>query len=222
MRQKCVWKCENQWVSEGGILTEPLNREILPGYFRSYLTREIKNQSASNHSKSFPYYRTPPINAQCQSMPIKIMALIRNVSQCWSLPIGIDRHWSELIDIGINARILIGIDRHWSALGIDPGSPVQVIVNRCSLFNSSKENTNLPSSLTPVLSYNMHTVIEKNFHVKRLCPVCKIVIPGNVSKIVMGHSLHQAFSYETFEWAIVSMSRPFPNTGDWISCWLCA
>ena len=79
--------------------------------------------------------------SQCQDspdqcpMPIKIMALIRNVSQCRSLPInadqfrsipliGIDRHWSELIDIGINARILICIDRHWSALGIDRGSPV--------------------------------------------------------------------------------------------------
>ncbi len=38
----------------------------------------------------------------------------------WEELIGIDRHWSELIDIGINAMI----DRHWSALGIDRGSPV--------------------------------------------------------------------------------------------------
>ncbi len=54
-----------------------------------------------------------------------------NADQCrskswhWS-EMPLNRHWSELIDIGINARILIGIDRHWSALGIDQGSPVDV------------------------------------------------------------------------------------------------
>ena len=107
--------------------------------------------------------RTPSINAQCRSMPIKIMALIRNASQCrsspinanlgakswhwsempidadhcrsmlininlyqcqsmpdqfcliwhWSTLVGIERNWSALIDIGINARILSGIG-HWS------------------------------------------------------------------------------------------------------------
>ena len=35
--------------------------------------------------------RTPSIIAQCRSMPIKIMALIRNVSQCRSLPINADQ-----------------------------------------------------------------------------------------------------------------------------------
>ncbi len=39
---------------------------------------------------------------QCQSMPIKIMALIRN--------------WSELINIGMNSRILSDIDRHWALI----------------------------------------------------------------------------------------------------------
>ncbi len=73
-----------------------------------------------------PLSRTPSINAQCRSirsMPIEIMALIRNASQCRSLPINadqfpsIDRHLSELIYIGINARILIGIDWHWALIG---------------------------------------------------------------------------------------------------------
>ena len=55
-------------------------------------------------------------------MPIKIITLIRNASQCLSIPpnaelIDIDQHWSALIDIGINARILIGIDRHWALIG---------------------------------------------------------------------------------------------------------
>ncbi len=50
------------------------------------------------------------------------MALIRNSDQCRSMPINainarssrIDRHWSELIGIGINAGILIGVG-HWSS-----------------------------------------------------------------------------------------------------------
>ena len=35
-----------------------------------------------------------------------------NADQFRSIPL----NWSELIDIGINARILIGIDQHWSAM----------------------------------------------------------------------------------------------------------
>ena len=62
---------------------------------------------------SNPHYRTPPINAQCWSMPIKIMSLILNLSQCWSL-IGIDRHWDQCQNF----------DRQWSALCNDWGSPV--------------------------------------------------------------------------------------------------
>ncbi len=94
--------------------------------------------------------RTPSINAQCQSMPLKILALIPmsiNSDQCrskfwhnvltvftnvllmpWS---GIDRHWEELIGIDRNWSAVRGIsdqchdfDRHWSALGIDWGSLV--------------------------------------------------------------------------------------------------
>ncbi len=45
------------------------------------------------------YSRTPLINAQCLSMPINA-----------------DQFRSELIDIGINARILINIDRHWALI----------------------------------------------------------------------------------------------------------
>ncbi len=44
-------------------------------------------------------------------------------SQCWSIPIGIDRHWEELIGndrhweaLWINAMILIAIDRHWAPI----------------------------------------------------------------------------------------------------------
>ncbi len=58
--------------------------------------------------------RSMPNADQCRSMPIKIMALIRNVSQCRSLPIN-----SELIGIGINARILIGIDPNADQFRID-------------------------------------------------------------------------------------------------------
>ncbi len=39
------------------------------------------------------HHRTPSINAQCRSMPIKILALIRNTSQCQLLPINADQ-WS--------------------------------------------------------------------------------------------------------------------------------
>ncbi len=35
--------------------------------------------------------------------------------KCLSIPIIADQ--SELIDIGINARILSGIDRHWALIG---------------------------------------------------------------------------------------------------------
>ncbi len=88
--------------------------------------------------------RSMPNADQCRSMPIKILALIPmsiNSDQCRSMPInceliGIDRHWSELIDIGINARILIGIDRHWSALGIDRRSPDTC--SRTMIFGSMK------------------------------------------------------------------------------------
>ncbi len=79
--------------------------------------------------------RTTWIIAQCRSMPINAdqnhpmqnFMLNQPYSMYdfgWEELIGIDRHWSTLINIGINARILIGIDRHWSALGIDRGSPV--------------------------------------------------------------------------------------------------
>ena len=47
------------------------------------------------------YVRTPSINAQCRSMPIKIMALI---------PMSINSDWEAF---RINAMILIGIG-HWS------------------------------------------------------------------------------------------------------------
>ncbi len=60
---------------------------------------------------------------QCP-MPMKILALIRNTSQCGSLPINdnqfwstwIDRQWLVLIGIGINEGILISIDRHWAMI----------------------------------------------------------------------------------------------------------
>ncbi len=64
----------------------------------------------------FWYFRTPLINVQCQSMPIKIMVLIRNTSQCRSMPINADqnhgngRHWSHWLAV-------IGNDRYWSASG---------------------------------------------------------------------------------------------------------
>ena len=94
-----------------------------------------------------PHFRIPSINAQCRSMPIKIVALIpmpinsdqflsmpdqAELIRHWSALIGIDQHWSILLDpalrgidrhweeFQINAMIF---DRHWSALGIERGSP---------------------------------------------------------------------------------------------------
>ncbi len=72
-------------------------------------------------TSGYPRFRTDTCIELCTRLPIKIMAFVRNASQCRSLP----------IDIGINARIctdrnwseLINIDRHfgsmpwfWSAL----------------------------------------------------------------------------------------------------------
>ncbi len=45
------------------------------------------------------------IDLKCRSRPI-------DIDQNWSKLRGVDWHWSELIDIGIDARILIGIDQH--------------------------------------------------------------------------------------------------------------
>ena len=75
-------------------------------------------------------HKTLPNNAQCWSMPIKIMASIRNASPCWSLPInadqflsiGIDWHWSAIIGIDQHWDQCQNFDRHRSALGIDQGS----------------------------------------------------------------------------------------------------
>ncbi len=59
--------------------------------------------------------KTPSINAQCRSMPIKIMALIQNASQC------------RLIGIDRNRSTLGSMPEFWSALiGIDQGSPDMV------------------------------------------------------------------------------------------------
>ncbi len=81
---------------------------------------------------------------QCQSIPIKIMALIQSVSQYRSLPInayncqsipinsnkfllalrGIDRSWTALIGIDRNWSTLGSMPEFWSALGIGRGSPL--------------------------------------------------------------------------------------------------
>ncbi len=57
-----------------------------------------KWQSITDHCRSML------INTdQCRSMPINAISIL--------LGIGIEMNWLELIDIGINTRILIGIDR---------------------------------------------------------------------------------------------------------------
>ncbi len=57
--------------------------------------------------------KTPSINAnQCRSKSWQWSKTLLNANQCWS----IYRNWLEMIDIGINARILIGIDRHWALI----------------------------------------------------------------------------------------------------------
>ena len=79
-----------------------------------------------------------PINTdQCRSKSWHWSKMPLNADHCWSMPInsdqflsthfmnagsilldlaliGIERNWSELIDIWINARILNSIERHWS------------------------------------------------------------------------------------------------------------
>ncbi len=59
---------------------------------------------------------------QCWSVSTKIMALIRNASQCWSLPINSDQFLSMPINAGsrhhysISKMEVIRIDQHWSIL----------------------------------------------------------------------------------------------------------
>ncbi len=124
---------------------------ILSGHSECYgHERSLHIHKILVSSSCKPLYRTPSINAQCQSMPIKILALIPmsiNSDQCWSIALNSNQcftdvliwHWSALrgMDLNrsalicndrhwdafrINAMILIGIDRHWLALGIDRGS----------------------------------------------------------------------------------------------------
>ena len=60
-----------------------------------------------------------------------------NSDQFRSMLTDIDRQWSELIDIGINARI----DLHWSALGIDGGSLEHSITHELIFLYALNINT---------------------------------------------------------------------------------
>ncbi len=57
--------------------------------------------------------------SQCRSIPINNWSALIRIDRHWDQWQNFDRHWSiywhwsELIDIGINARILICNDRHW-------------------------------------------------------------------------------------------------------------
>ncbi len=124
-----------------------------------------------SHEK-YPEDKTPSINAQCWSMPISADQNHGIDPKCLWLPInanlldlelvGIDLHWSELIDIRINARILISIDPHWSVLGIDLGSPVKIIRRQQALLYSgctlSKKNPCPLKFFVYLSSKRMHTV----------------------------------------------------------------
>ncbi len=81
-----------------------------------------------------PILGSMPNADQCRSIPLKIMALIRNSSQCRWIPINssqrrpmpIERNWSELISIDQNWATLGSMpdfDRHWSTFGLERGSP---------------------------------------------------------------------------------------------------
>ena len=86
------------------------------------------------------HYRTPSVNAQCRSMPIKIMASIQNASQCQSSAlIGIDRHWDQCQNFY----------RHWSALGIDRGSPDINTFRKC--FRILKKSTGISDTASYLL-----------------------------------------------------------------------
>ncbi len=57
-----------------------------------------------------------PLNAyHCRSMQIN-SDQFRSIDQSWSALTNTNQHWSELIDIGINARIFICIDWHWALI----------------------------------------------------------------------------------------------------------
>ena len=71
--------------------------------------------------------KAPSINAQCQSMPIKIMVLTRNASQ--SALIGIDQHWDQSLGI------LIGI-WHWSICNMISFGPLTWILFSIYLLQS--------------------------------------------------------------------------------------
>ncbi len=70
----------------------------------SHTMADVLSSTSSCILLSPTIFRTPSINAQCWSMLIKILALIRNTSQ------------SAMIGIGINAAILISIDWHWARI----------------------------------------------------------------------------------------------------------
>ncbi len=88
---------------QGKVKTNPTQGDLQPG---------VIAWDAANIDK------TSSINAQWRSMLIKIITYIANASQCRSLR-GIDRHLSELINLGINARILIGINRGSPAMNMN-------------------------------------------------------------------------------------------------------
>ena len=85
----------------------------------SYNISMIKpHHSTIHYSPGLP--RSMPNADQCRSVPIKIMALIRNVSQCQSLPIIADQCRSIPLNSSQFREELIGIDRNWSTLGSMP------------------------------------------------------------------------------------------------------
>ena len=102
----------------GHQLMGPGMHELFPHFLFLYMIYHVYLRINSFSVNPMDAIGDYPGNAYNQDSPIKNLALIPmliNSDQCRLMP--------KLINIGINARILIGIDWHWSALGIDRGSP---------------------------------------------------------------------------------------------------
>ncbi len=112
------------------------------------------------------YHRTPLINAQCRSMPIKIVALIPmsiNSDQCRSFPIN-DWHWEAL---RINAMILIGIYWQWALI-----EGVLILIYMSDMQSITQVNTNK--------SYNPYVCVWSTYillHMEdTLCTLCQLIV----------------------------------------------
>ena len=88
-------------------------------YLLKCMTQDRRTQDTTQEATSSyqTVYRTPLINAQCQSIPINADQNSGIDPKYLSIKINSDQYPSFLIGIGINSTILISFDRHWGLIG---------------------------------------------------------------------------------------------------------